>query len=134
MINYDSGVAYVALAKNISAVYMMLESIMPKVNDDSLTVDDFFNDLVLAAYVSRVGIIELLEKHKWNPDGFIFIDVIDSAAIPLTFALENSVQRVIELGKHLHVDAYTSGIIEKKEIFYQYEKIIPDEFKTSLFE
>ncbi len=133
MLDIQAGIAYQNLAQTLNAIYLMLQEVVPKTKSPRYDVDDYFNDIRILAYASRVGVFEILENYNWHPEGIIFIDAIDSNGIPLTDALQQTVGKVIQLGNELGLERWVTGIIEKNELFYQFESTIPEEVRKNMF-
>lgn len=88
--------------------------------------------LVIAAYVTRLTILDGFEEYGYNPMYFLYAE-IDGSMTKLSFLQVNMMTygKITDYTEHMVKSdrEYIDSILEKKEAFYEIDKQIPLEKK-----
>lgn len=117
-------------------VLKMLDKLEPsiKCNDDVYKNKEGF---CMLAYMCRVGILDRIEKNSYmaNPQLPIRIPtgIFSSRKETMDSALNLTVGRLKEIASKDYVtNLYIEDILNRKGIYYDYERQVPNDFKQSL--
>lgn len=123
------------LAISMGKVIIMLSDLEPKIkngNDIYKHKDDF----CVLAYTCRVGILDRMERYSWmQPQVKIRIPtgIISLRTETINSGLYLTVGKLKELVSFdVVTEKYVESILNKQDIFYQYDELLPDNFKQGL--
>jgi len=132
MINpFKKGLEYNNLAKSFNAIFLMIQQIKDSNPESPYEIEDLY----ALAYIARRGIIDKIEKYKWNNLNIpITVPSISSQRISLYIAMQNTLSQVISMAEESGLYQDVKEILDKGELYYEVEKNIPDYIKNLAFE
>lgn len=120
------------VAVNVGKVMKLLDRLESQVirgND----IYEHKEDFMLIAYICRVGIIERMCNLSLNSLIFIPLGLFKTKKMTIGIALEHSIGRLKEMvNKDVVTYEYIEHILDRKGVFYEFDKIIPQEVKKQL--
>lgn len=117
-------------------VLKQLSELEPVINNGN-DVYDKKDNFCIIAYICRVGILDRIENNSYmlNPTLPIRIPtgIFSNRKETMTSALNITVGKLKEIvSKDVVTENYVEDILNKRGAFFQYERIIPDDFKRNL--
>lgn len=124
------------IAVCMGKVIKLLSELQPMISNGN-DVYEHKEDFCCIAYMCRVGILDRIENNSYmrNPTLNIRIPtgIFSSRKETINSGLNLTVGKLKELvSKDIVTENYVEDILNRRGIFYQYEDILPDNFKRSL--
>jgi len=123
---------YNKLARTISRVSEVLDKITETVPKD-LLVKFCEEQLLYVAYVCKIGIIDRIEKYKWNVEKPIVIHA--GKIFTIKQGLIITVLKLLAISasiKDAELEDKITEILQQGELFYEIEKELPNEWKLMI--
>ena len=125
------GIEFNNLAKTMNGMNVMIQELIPQIQN-SYDKEEFAEQVLVLAYLSRAGVWDRLEKYNWTMDAKIVVPTIDRGRITLAYALMQTVGKVSILAEELEMGDVVQEIMDKGAAFYEFEKHIPELLKNSI--
>lgn len=89
----------------------------------------------LVAYICKVGILERIEKNNWSMNTPIYIPtgLFKSRRETITMSLNLTLGKLMKMIKDDYiVNEYINEILSRGDLFYEFEKTLPFDFRKSI--
>lgn len=120
------------IAVNVAKVMKLLDELEPQIirGDD---VYEHKEDFMFISYICRVGIIDRIDNLSLVSLIFIPMGLFRTKKMTIGLALEDSIGRLKRItNKDVVTYEYIEHILDKKRGFYEFDKMLPPEFKKEL--
>jgi|GEM_PF-1416110 len=118
------GNEYNKLAKSINGIYILLNQLELEFKSMNIEID-YEKQLSFFAFISRIEILDRIDKYKWPYTTPIVVPSISKKIITLEKALQNSVYEIVTFSEEFDYSHYIIAILEKRKEFYDIESDIP---------
>ncbi|EHP50904.1 hypothetical protein [Odoribacter laneus] len=124
------------IAVCMGKVIKLLSELQPMISNGN-DVYEHKEDFCCIAYMCRVGILDRIENNSYMRNPILNIriptGIFSSRKETINSGLNLTVGKLKELvSKDIVTENYVEDILNRRGIFYQYEDILPDNFKRSL--
>lgn len=124
------------IAVCMGKVIKLLSELQPMISNGN-DVYEHKEDFCCIAYMCRVGILDRIENNSYMRNPILNIriptGIFSSRKETINSGLNLTVGKLKELvSKDIVTENYVEYILNRRGIFYQYEDILPDNFKRSL--
>ena len=124
------------VAISMGKVLKSLSNIEPYIKDGN-DVYEHKEDLCSLAYFCRVGILDRIEKNSYMANSFLPIriptGILSSRKETMASALNLTVGKIKQLASlNDEVNAYVNEILDKGNLFYEFDRTIPDHVKRKI--
>ena len=130
-------------AIDLNRIAVCMGKVIKMLNELEHTVksgDDVYEhkeDFCMLAYMCRVGMLDRIEKNSYmaNPQLPIRIptEIFSSRKETMASALNITIGKLKEVvSKDVITEHYIEDILNHQGVYYEYERILPDNFKQSL--
>lgn len=124
---FSKGIEYNKMAKSLNGLYLMIEEIRQKKD-----YEDIMSDLFVAAYLSKIEVLDRIDVYKWNGNTPIYAPMIPGVNKNLEYALNQTVGKIIMLGNELGYEDAIEEIFSGGELYDEIENNIPNNIKNLL--
>jgi len=123
------GFAYNKLAKGFNGLYVMINELEVKVNNND---DELHQDFFIIAYLCRKEVLDRIEEYNWNMGNPIVVPMMSKGQLTLMFAYQQTVGRLIRLANDSGLAKEIEEILEKGNAFYDIDNALPLNVKNML--
>jgi len=122
---FKKGNEYNKLAKSINGIYILLNQLKSELKSINIEID-YEEQLSFFAFISRIEILDRIDKYKWPHTTPIVVPSISKKLITLEKALQNSVYEIVVFSEEFDYSHYITAILEKRKEFYDIQSRIPE--------
>jgi hypothetical protein len=116
---------FVKLGNTMNYVSAMLIKIVGEYEAEKpFFLEEYTEEIYLLAYITRIGILDRMDKNDWPLEGPIRIPALNSSNVTLLFAYSRTVLLLKNFTSQLEISPIVEQILNKDELFYQFEKMI----------
>ena len=136
------GTELVKLERAINRIYVMLDQLMPKI-ENSNNHSEFIEDIGIIAYVAKKGVIDRIEEFDLSMDMKIWMhpnklfkeyysEILLDERMTLSAAFNLTIVKIIDISREIGMNDLVENILDKREDFYKFDILIPDELKRNI--
>jgi hypothetical protein len=125
------GIEFNNLAKSMGSMYVMIQDLIPRI-ENSYDMSEFTEEVLVLAYISKKGVFDRIEKYNWAMDSKISIPPIDNRRITLAYAMMQTVTKVSIIAAELEITDLVQEVFEGGEAYQILERNLPDHLKNNI--
>lgn len=118
----------------IGKVIKLLDVLEKKIIYDS-DIYENKEDIYFIAYYARVAIVDRIKSNYWSTTQVLYIPLgfLRNRKETIGTSLMLTIDRLVNIAERdVLITDHVENILIKGELFYEYEKILPDDFKKSI--
>lgn len=120
------------ISEGLNGLYPMLKEFELNWAHGNKSEHELINDLYFISYIATIGVIDKTRQYEGSELTEIFVPHISSDPITIEFALEVTVQRLIDIAQEMGQTEAFNEIVWKKDLFWQLDQEVPDYIKNQL--
>lgn len=125
MLNYfKKATEFVKLTKSFNGVGYMIKDLIKK-REDSIDESEYYEDFLIVAFISKVGIIDRMEKYEWSLYDKLTVPSIHNNRVTLAQAYSSTIGILRIIAVENGWEYILDNIFNKGEAYYDIEKKIP---------
>lgn len=112
------------LAKSFNGMYLMLQEIVPQIEQNPNQAE-FKESILVLAYIATKGVHDRMDENEISITHKIMIPTIQRGFITVLYAYQQTVGKLLTIANLLEMDEIVNEVMDKGPAFYELENTLP---------